>query len=121
MEPQGRTLLVELVETIARERGGGHPDRIARTICRHADGGIALVGLVADATEAIFFDPRYRRIYTVPVSPVGVHAAAARIIGRSVDDPREWLVDPAEEFAWIHPAFRASFPECVAATPGELA
>lgn len=108
-----RSRFSRLTEQIAHERGGNHASRIARTICRHTDGGIAFLGLMTGGEAALFFDPRYQRVYVAPVSPIGVHVSAAHIHDAVITNPVDGIAHADAALAFINPMYRPHSPEFV--------
>lgn len=69
------TMWHELVDCLTRLGNGRCPNRVARHLCRHADGGIDLLGITQTGTRGTFFDPTRTVVYSVPVSRVGIHVS----------------------------------------------
>lgn len=106
MVEDARDQFAELVAALGAVTGGTHAARAARHVCRHADGGIRLLGTLEGEARAAFFDPTTTSVYTVPVSPVGVHPPGVEVDWSRVGEPGAWVVDRREELAWIHPRYR---------------
>ena len=100
-------LVTDLATVLSEHESGAHHVRVARHLLRHTAGGIRLIGIVTNPTEAVCFDPAHCCVYRLPVCPIGVHPTKTSIDWGYVADPRSWIDAHSIELTWIHPQYRA--------------
>lgn len=101
------SLAEDLADAIAARRPDVHAEALAADLLAADADEHVLVGLVADASRAVYFRPPEWTVRSLPLEDCLDAPHAGHVERERVRRPSEYVADRGpEQWAWLHPRFR---------------
>jgi|GEM_PF-3592814 len=103
---QTQLLFERLCQVLSELRPGVHMPEMAVTLLRPTHDGRALVGLIDDGAEVVYYHYASRTVSSVPFDEHGLEPGASTLLARELDDPGDWVRSNEDRVAWVCRRYR---------------